>query len=229
MRRIFKLKQKGFTLIELLVTISIVAIIGSTIYAPFAQARKKARDSKRVQELQEIQSSLTQYSDSHGGCYPESKIKYSFFQSLSDSPLVINDASYTLNKSYISLDLYKKIDYKIIDNSGKAILPPQSSTYPYEYMTTYSAGCNGNMKWKLSNQSVTTIGLYNSYQLFVELESYNNALSEDADSDQSPLPPEGYVSGVGSATRGLNLSDPSSELCTDTTNSKWDCIYDLSN
>ena len=47
-KSIFNLKPKGFTLIELLVVISIIGVLGSTIYAPFNEARKKGRDAKRV-------------------------------------------------------------------------------------------------------------------------------------------------------------------------------------
>jgi urease subunit gamma/beta len=42
---------KGFTLIELLVVIAIIGILAAIVYAPFATARRKARDGKSVAQL----------------------------------------------------------------------------------------------------------------------------------------------------------------------------------
>ena len=46
--------QKGFTLIELLVVIAIIGILSSVILASLNSARKKGRDSRRLQDLRQI-------------------------------------------------------------------------------------------------------------------------------------------------------------------------------
>ena len=47
-------KERGFTLIELLVVIAIIGILSSVILASLNSARKKGRDSRRLQDLRQI-------------------------------------------------------------------------------------------------------------------------------------------------------------------------------
>lgn len=54
-------KSKGFTLIELLVTISIIGILVGSASIFFNNARDKARDSKRKQDLVALKQALTSY------------------------------------------------------------------------------------------------------------------------------------------------------------------------
>ena len=61
--------KKGFTLIELLVVIAIIALLAAAIIVLVGLARKKARDSRRVNDLKEIQTALEMYNDDHGN-YP---------------------------------------------------------------------------------------------------------------------------------------------------------------
>lgn len=63
--------SKGFTLIELLVVIAIIALLSTVISGPISQARAKARDSKKISELQAVKQSLDVYKESNGS-YPAS-------------------------------------------------------------------------------------------------------------------------------------------------------------
>ena len=55
--------QKGFTLVELLVVISVIGLLASVVLVSFPASTKKGRDSKRVQELKQIQTALRLYYD----------------------------------------------------------------------------------------------------------------------------------------------------------------------
>ncbi len=64
-------RQRGFTLIELLVVIAIIGILASVVLVSLAQARVKARDSIRVQNLKQVALALEMYALENGGKYPD--------------------------------------------------------------------------------------------------------------------------------------------------------------
>lgn len=53
--------SSGFTLIELLVVIAVIGILVSIISFSFTTAQKQSRDSRRRQDVQQIQNGLEQY------------------------------------------------------------------------------------------------------------------------------------------------------------------------
>lgn len=65
----FVKKSRGFTLIELLVVIAIIGILASIVLVSVNSARQKARDTKRVSDIQSIILALDQYVDQNGS-YP---------------------------------------------------------------------------------------------------------------------------------------------------------------
>jgi prepilin-type N-terminal cleavage/methylation domain-containing protein len=64
--------KHGFTLIELLVVISIIGLLAAVILAGLSTARKKARDSKRIAEIRQLQTALELYRDKNGQYPPAS-------------------------------------------------------------------------------------------------------------------------------------------------------------
>jgi|SRR5579884_3324218 len=52
---------QGFTLIELMVVISIIAIMAAVGLIVYSTAQQNGRDSKRVQDVQEIQKAVEEY------------------------------------------------------------------------------------------------------------------------------------------------------------------------
>ena len=62
---------RGFTLIELLVVIAIIGLLSTVIATPIQNARKKAKDVKKMAELKAVQSALDQYAEANGGSYPD--------------------------------------------------------------------------------------------------------------------------------------------------------------
>ncbi len=64
-------ERRGFTLIELLVVIAIIGILASIVLVSLGQARAKARDSIRVQNLKQVALALEMYALENGGKYPD--------------------------------------------------------------------------------------------------------------------------------------------------------------
>lgn len=62
--------KKGFTLIELLVVIAIIVILTSIVTANLGSARQKARDTKRVSDIKQLQLTLALYADANNNRYP---------------------------------------------------------------------------------------------------------------------------------------------------------------
>jgi len=59
-------KNKGFTLIELLVVIAIVGILASVVVASLNVARRKSRDTGRIQVVKQLQNALQLYFGTNG-------------------------------------------------------------------------------------------------------------------------------------------------------------------
>lgn len=64
--------KSGFTLIELLVVIAIIGLLSSVVLASLQQARREARDTKRLAEIVQIRNALLAYSFNNGGNFPSS-------------------------------------------------------------------------------------------------------------------------------------------------------------
>lgn len=93
------MKQKGFTLIELLVVISIIGFISSVILVSLNSSRMKARDARRIADLEQIQKALEFYFDDHG-YYPPACTSCSGAGGVGYD---CNCYSYSYNDSWIAL------------------------------------------------------------------------------------------------------------------------------
>ncbi|MFA5131699.1 MAG: prepilin-type N-terminal cleavage/methylation domain-containing protein, partial [Candidatus Paceibacterota bacterium] len=58
------------TLIELLVVIAIIGLLSTIIAAPIQNARKKAKDAKKIAELKALTLALEQYAEANNNQYP---------------------------------------------------------------------------------------------------------------------------------------------------------------
>lgn len=64
------INKQGFTLIELMVSISIIAILTALATISFTSAQRKARDSRRAQDIKILQLAAEQYASQGGSVYP---------------------------------------------------------------------------------------------------------------------------------------------------------------
>jgi prepilin-type N-terminal cleavage/methylation domain-containing protein len=61
--------QKGFTLVELLVVIAIIGILATLLLLQLGVARQRARDARRIADINQVRSALELYYDDQG-TYP---------------------------------------------------------------------------------------------------------------------------------------------------------------
>ncbi len=65
-----KKNSAGFTLIELLVVISIISFLASIMLVAFSKTRIKARDTKRLTDMRQLQTALDFYYNNNNSAYP---------------------------------------------------------------------------------------------------------------------------------------------------------------
>jgi prepilin-type N-terminal cleavage/methylation domain-containing protein len=62
--------QKGFTLVELLVVIAIIGVLATLVLLQLGTARARARDTKRIADINQIRTAAESYFEDNGGTYP---------------------------------------------------------------------------------------------------------------------------------------------------------------
>jgi len=94
MLQVISYKKKGFTLIEMLIVITIIALLASMILVGMGGARAKARDSRRIADLHNVQNALELYYAKNGnypvGTYNDSTSWDAFRTTLTGAGIGVN-------------------------------------------------------------------------------------------------------------------------------------------
>lgn len=66
-----KAGARGFTVIELLVVIAVIGVLAATIIVALDMSRAKARDARRIRDVQELHKAIELYVADHDGMLPD--------------------------------------------------------------------------------------------------------------------------------------------------------------
>lgn len=98
-------RQTGFTLIELIVTVTIIAVLTVVGVVSYSGTNKKARDNRRMADLEKIRVALELYRQATGSTYPvdEDSLVPTYLQAFPVDPkgnnytyLRLSDYKYTI-------------------------------------------------------------------------------------------------------------------------------------
>ena len=71
----YSLASRGFTLVELLVVIAIISALATLLLLQLGVARGKARDLRRITDVNQLRSMVEMYFDDNAGKYPTALTK----------------------------------------------------------------------------------------------------------------------------------------------------------
>lgn len=175
-----KKAMRGFTLIELLVVIAIIGLLASIVLVSLSSARRKARDSRRVGDLRQIQLALELFFDDN--------------QEYPVNTDVAAGAVYTLTQAGASFETDLAADLVPDYVGGLPVDPSDDGTAGSTYQYGYIPGDNQDLPRNCDAAADSCL----HYILVAMIEDADN-LSLDNDNDNA--------TGGFAALNGFNCAD----------------------
>lgn len=144
----------GFTLVELLVVMAIIGVLSSIILASTNAQRQKARDTKRVQEIKQIQQALEVFITNQGS-YPALLSNLVSSNFLPVVPIPPSGASGSCSASYCYLPSTTLATYHLGVNLENPGAEPQDDK---DCNSLTNSNCNG--VFGAGGFDGTPVGLY---------------------------------------------------------------------
>lgn len=117
----------GFTLIELLVVIAIIGLLASIVMASLSTVRAKARDARRIEDVDQLRKALTIYSS--------------------------NVESYPIATATTTLTATSTVGAALIAGEAMSTMPRDPSVYQYSYVSD-STGSTYNINFCLETNTI---------------------------------------------------------------------------
>ncbi|MDO5561830.1 MAG: prepilin-type N-terminal cleavage/methylation domain-containing protein [bacterium] len=147
-----KKKFAAFTLIELMVVIAIIALLAVVGITSYATALKKARDSKKMSDIENIAQALVLYRSDNGSYPVTSTVKTSLINGkyLTDANAVgLSDGSYTYTSGTSTPKTFSLCTTQKLENIKSA------NSYDYKKLDKCTGGTSSGTKtcefWCVTN------------------------------------------------------------------------------
>lgn len=121
----------GFTLVELLIVIAIIGLLASIVMASLSSVSTKARDTKRIEEIDQIRKALAIY--------------------------IANFSYYPIATATTTLTSTSTVGVAIIGSGAMSKMPQDPSVYQYSYVSDLT-GSTYNINFCLETNSIPDYG-----------------------------------------------------------------------
>jgi general secretion pathway protein G len=122
-------RSGGFTLVELLVVIAIIGVLATLVLLQLGTARGRARDTKRITDVNQFRTAIEQYYEDHDGSYPTdiySDDMKVYLTKLPMDPLIATEeygyGYNTVNGKVTSYQVYAKLEQNAAALSAAAAI-----------------------------------------------------------------------------------------------------------
>lgn len=146
----YQRRQGGFTLIELLVVIAIISLLSSVVLASLNSARVKARDARRLADINQLRIAMNLYASDNNGQFPPAPgawwcLGHTTATSCWNGQYTGSDSLNTALQPYIS----------VIPDDPKSHGHSPSTCYGDAYAYSNN-GADATLHWYYENASVPT-------------------------------------------------------------------------
>lgn len=157
-----KRSQKGFTLVELLVVISIIGVLATLVLLQLSSARARARDTKRIADVNQIRTSVESYFEDNNGTYPtaiDSTSIGKYLTKVPTDPLTAQPYGYSYHTNaggkVDGYQVWAKLEQTATALNGDADIDSKSLSWTGSTVNGDDANCKTDVNTCVYDQGVT--------------------------------------------------------------------------